>query len=88
MNFHHEQDRYGSAKWATPQDAARAGLYGRGGLFLGYLAGRALRLEGDAPLITIGGAGSGKFRDILAYNICCYPSSTFRLDPKGRKGEK
>ena len=31
---------------------------------------RPLRLPGDAPIITFGGAGSGKLRDVLAYNLC------------------
>ena len=85
MTINPEKDRFGSAKWASPEQVQRAGLYGPRGLFLGFFEGRPLHLESDAPLITIGGAGSGKLRDILAYNICGHSdtASTFRLDPKG-----
>lgn len=65
-----EEFRFGSARWATSGDVARAGLHGTSGPFLGFLGQRTLRLAGDAPLITFGGAGSGKLRDCLAYNLC------------------
>jgi type IV secretion system protein VirD4 len=59
---------------------------------LGYLDQQALRLDGDAPLITIGGAGSGKLRDVLSYNVCgsrlpngawVAPPRTLVNDPRG-----
>jgi type IV secretion system protein VirD4 len=70
MSTFHEEFRFGSARWASPAEVARAGLHGPSGPFLGYLEGRPLRLPGDAPIITFGGAGSGKLRDVLAYNLC------------------
>lgn len=70
MATFHEEFRFGSAHWAAPDDIARARLHGASGPFLGYLGHRALRLAGDAPVITFGGAGSGKLRDCLAYNLC------------------
>lgn len=65
-----EQFRFGSARWARPEEVARAGLHGQSGPFLGYMGDQVLRLPGDAPLITFGGAGSGKLRDVLAFNLC------------------
>lgn len=66
----HEEFRLGSARWALPHEVAKAGLHGQSGPFLGFLGDNPLRLAGDAPLITFGGAGSGKLRDVLAYNLC------------------
>lgn len=65
-----EEARFGSARWALPAEVARAGLHGSSGPFIGFLDDRPLRLAGDAPMITFGGAGSGKLRDCLAYNLC------------------
>lgn len=70
MAAFHEEFRFGSARWALPEEVARAGLHGQSGPFLGYMGERPLRLAGDAPIITFGGAGSGKLRDVLAYNLC------------------
>lgn len=70
MAAFNEEFRYGSAAWANEEDMLRAGLFGSVGPALGYVRGRIVRLNGDAPMITIGGAGSGKLRDLLAYNLC------------------
>jgi type IV secretion system protein VirD4 len=70
MGAFDQEFRFGSARWATPDEVAHSGLHGRSGPFLGYLNNRPLRLSGDAPLITFGGAGSGKLRDELAYILC------------------
>lgn len=69
MNFY-EQHRFGSAAWSSEDQLARAGLYGDSGPMLGYDDTRPLRLDGDAPAIVFGGAGSGKLRDLVAYNVC------------------
>lgn len=70
MSAFHEEFRFGSARWALPEEIARAGLHSPSGPFLGYLNNHPLRLAGDAPITTFGGAGSGKLRDCLAYNLC------------------
>ena len=70
MGAFDEEFRFGSARWAAPDEITRAGLHGSTGPFIGYLDDRKLRLASDAPLITFGGAGSGKLRDCLAYNLC------------------
>ena len=60
-----EQNRFGSAAWADEESIRRAQLFGKAGLQLGYLGDRPLRHDGDAPVLTVGGAGSGKLRDQL-----------------------
>lgn len=62
--------RFGSAAFAAEPNIYRAGLLAPAGPLLGYVNDAALRVNGDAPIITIGGAGSGKLRDVLAYNVC------------------
>ncbi len=70
MASFYEQFRFGSACWAGEADLQRAGLFSQRGPFLGYFGKWTLRIDGDAPIITIGGAGSGKLRDVLAYTVC------------------
>lgn len=84
---YNEQFRYGSAGWSDEHDIRQAGLFEEAGLQLGYLGNRALRLDSDAPSITIGGAGSGKLRDLLAYVVCNSPNAPMLiLDPRGEMG--
>lgn len=70
MDDFNEEFRFGSAGWTSEGATHRAGLFGNAGPMLGYMGQRPLRVDGDAPIITIGGAGSGKLRDLLAYNTC------------------
>lgn len=70
MKHFYEEYRFGSADWATWQDVDEARLFDNPGPMLGYMESEPIMLDGDAPMITIGGAGSGKLRDLLAYNLC------------------
>ena len=82
-----EEYRFGSAAWADETDLRGAGLFKPGGPQIGYWNERPLFLAGDAPMITIGGAGSGKLRDLLAYVVCRSPGQRFlALDPRGELG--
>jgi type IV secretion system protein VirD4 len=91
MGTFHEEFRFGSARWASVDELDGAGLIGQPGLFLGFMDGFPLRLAGDAPLIMFGGAGSGKLRDVLAYNLCGFrvgngwniPRRMLVNDPRG-----
>lgn len=92
MTSFNERYRFGSADWASRGEMARAGLFDRPGPVLGYVGEFPLMLSGDAPMITIGGAGSGKLRDLLAYNLCGMrlpefgwhaPRRMFINDPRG-----
>ncbi|QQG35160.1 MAG: hypothetical protein HYS17_06190 [Micavibrio aeruginosavorus] len=90
--INNEDKRFGSADWATAQDLFRAGMLRAGGPLLGFDGQDALFLDNDAPMITFGGAGSGKLRDLLAYLLCGYlardgrlysPMRMFVNDPRG-----
>ncbi|MBL27244.1 MAG: hypothetical protein CMM50_06820 [Rhodospirillaceae bacterium] len=65
-----EDFRFGSASWAQDTDLRRAGLFGSRGPRIGHWRDNSLRLDGDAPILTVGGAGSGKTRDLLGYVLC------------------
>ncbi|MBL27115.1 MAG: hypothetical protein CMM50_06135 [Rhodospirillaceae bacterium] len=75
--------RFGSAVWGDEASLRRAGLFGRRGPQIGYHGQKPLRLDGDAPMITVGGAGSGKLRDLLGYVLCDSPGlPMLGLDPR------
>lgn len=82
-----EHNRYGSARFATEDEIARAGMFdkGRDGLFVGFLNGRPLYYSGAGGLITTAAARSGKLATVLAYNSCIggYGGASVYLDPKG-----
>jgi len=82
-----EEHRFGSAGFADEADIRAGGLLKPGGPQIGYWHDRPLYLEGDAPLITIGGAGSGKLRDLLSFVVCGSPGQRMvALDPRGELG--
>lgn len=79
-----EEYRFGSAGWADERQMRHAGLFGSDGLPMGFHNGRLLHLPGDAPMITIGGAGSGKLRDIIGHVFGALGQhSMIVLDPRG-----
>ncbi|MEO1042990.1 MAG: type IV secretory system conjugative DNA transfer family protein [Pseudomonadota bacterium] len=83
-NFNPEDDRFGTAGFASGNDVRRADLRDPSGVPVGFKDGSLLKLGGDALLITVGGAGSGKLRDLLSYALCMGPSSPMIvLDPRG-----
>lgn len=51
---------YGSAHWARPWQMWWAGLWKKGGLFLGRSWGHDLYHNDEGHIITVGGAGGGK----------------------------
>ena len=82
-----EEYRYGSASWAEERDLRPAGLFVPKGPQIGFWNNTPPYLNGDAPMITIGGAGSGKLRDLLAYVVCGSPGlRAVILDPRGELG--
>ncbi|ODR95216.1 hypothetical protein AUC70_05825 [Methyloceanibacter stevinii] len=79
-----EHFRFGSAGWADGWDLRHAGLYRRKGPQIGFFGRQPLFLDSDAPMLTIGGAGSGKLRDLLGYVVCNTPGQRMIvLDPRG-----
>lgn len=81
---HNEQYRFGSAGWADEYQLRAAGLFDERGLPIGFIGKRRLWLEGDAPLITFGGAGTGKLTTVLGHVLCAVKDrSMIVLDPRG-----
>lgn len=88
LALHNEHFRFGSAKFANSFDLRRAGLFRQSptALFIGFYQGKPLWYDGAGGLLLVGGARSGKLRDILAYNICSgiySGGSMLILDMKG-----
>lgn len=82
-----EDFRFGSAAWANDDEIRRAGLFAPAGPYLGFRENNHLRLAGDGPLISFGGAGTGKLTTLLSYNICSTPGMRMLiLDPRGELG--
>ena len=79
-----EEFRFGSAGWADEAQMRAAGLFEERGLPIGFHHRRKLWLEGDAPLITFGGAGTGKLTTVLGHVLCSVKRrSMIVLDPRG-----
>ena len=84
MIFDNEAKRFGSAAWASERDISNAGLLGPAGLRIGFFGNKPMRLETDAPKLTIAGAGAGKMRDLLSMVVAgAAGSRNFILDPRG-----
>jgi type IV secretion system protein VirD4 len=84
---HNETYRFGSAAWANKTQIAAAGLLTPKGPQIGFFDNLPLYLDSDAPMICIGGAGSGKLRDMLAYILCGSSlAHLFVLDLRGELG--
>lgn len=83
---------FGDAHFATRAEMERADLLGPKGIRLGYYRspgqhekwGRVIRYAGDAGLILISPARSGKTRDVLAGALLEYEQSAIVIDPKGQ----
>lgn len=79
-----EQYRFGSAGWADECQMRDCGLFAGRGLPIGFVGRRRLHLEGDAPLITFGGAGTGKLTTVIGHVLCTVKDrSMIVLDPRG-----
>ena len=82
-----EHARHGSARYATEDEVARAGMLRKGpdSLFVGFVNGHPLYYSGAGGLITTAAARSGKLATVLAYNSCIkgYGGASVYLDPKG-----
>lgn len=84
MSNFNEENRFGSARWAQEHELRSAGMFKAAGPQIGYYGRRPIFIEGDAPMITFGGAGSGKMRDLLCYVLCNSKGQRMVvLDPRG-----
>ncbi|MDH5721907.1 MAG: type IV secretory system conjugative DNA transfer family protein [Alphaproteobacteria bacterium] len=82
-----ENNRFGSASFASEQDVRKAGMFDQhsNSLLIGFYGHRPVWYSGMGGLLLVAGARGGKLRDVLAYNICrgiCL-SSMVILDMKG-----
>jgi type IV secretion system protein VirD4 len=74
---------YGSARWATEREVARAGLRRDAGVFLGRLHGRYLRHDGPEHVMAFAPTRSGKGVGLVVPTLLSWPGSTVVHDIKG-----
>jgi type IV secretion system protein VirD4 len=74
---------YGSARWASQRDIARAGLLDDVGAFLGSLEGRYLRHDGPEHVMAFAPTRSGKGVGLVVPTLLGWTGSTVVHDIKG-----
>ena len=74
---------YGSARWATHKDIAKAGLLGRRGVALGRMGDRYLRHDGPEHVMAFAPTRSGKGVGLVVPTLLSWPGSAVIHDIKG-----
>ena len=78
---------YGSGRFASPGEVARAGLFRQtpDSVMIGFLRGRPIYYDGMGGILTVAGARSGKLTDQIGYNVVpgICDQTLLILDPKG-----
>ena len=74
---------YGSARWATEKEIARAGLFGDAGVFLGRLHGSYLRHDGPEHVMVFAPTRSGKGVGLVIPTLLGWTGSAVIHDIKG-----
>lgn len=74
---------YGSARWATPADVARAGLLADKGVFVGQLDGCYLRHNGPEHVLAFAPTRSGKGVGLVVPTLLGWTGSAIVHDIKG-----
>src|SRR5450631_3361804 len=74
---------YGSARWASKDEVADAGLLQPTGVFLGRLGDRYLRHDGPEHVIAFAPTRSGKGVGLVVPTLLTWPSSAVIHDIKG-----
>jgi type IV secretion system protein VirD4 len=77
---------HGSARFATDEEIAAAGLTGNGGVYIGQypeLTDEGLWYNGDGHLLTVASSGSGKGVSAIIPNLLTWQGSVICNDPKG-----
>jgi type IV secretion system protein VirD4 len=77
-----DRDLHGSAKFATPADIRRAGLYGNAGIIVGKDGGRFLQFPGQQFVLLAAPTRSGKGVSVVIPNLLNWPDSCVVLDIK------
>lgn len=80
--------RHGSARWATLDDAHRAGLIGQSllsgqGMYGGEFYGHPIYARKRAPINRFGKSQSGKLASLLGYTAILHPGRNIFSDPRG-----
>lgn len=79
----HGEYPFGSSQWSDAASMESAGLFGPEGIPIGYHEDRALKLASDAPMLTCGGAGSGKTVNLITALCQSTAQPLWVLDPRG-----
>jgi type IV secretion system protein VirD4 len=74
---------YGSARWASETEIARAGLFGDSGLFLGRFGGAYLRHDGPDHVMLFAPTRSGKGVGLVVPTLLSWTGSAVIHDIKG-----
>ena len=74
---------YGSARWATAKEVARAGLTGSAGVFLGRFGNHYLRHDGPEHVLAFAPTRSGKGVGLVVPTLLSWPHSAVVHDIKG-----
>lgn len=78
---------YGSARWATDKEIARAGLFGDAGVFLGRLQCAYLRHDGTEHVMAFAPTRSGKGVGLVVPTLLSWTGSAVIHDIKGENWE-
>jgi type IV secretion system protein VirD4 len=78
---------YGSARWATRNDVAAAGLFGNTGVALGRIGRRYLRHDGPEHVMAFAPTRSGKGVGLVVPTLLSWTGSTVVHDIKGENWE-
>ncbi|HEX2811096.1 MAG TPA: conjugal transfer protein TraG [Sphingopyxis sp.] len=74
---------YGSARWATPREIDKAGLFQDAGVFLGRQRGRYLRHDGPEHVMAFAPTRSGKGVGLVIPTLLSWTGSAVIHDIKG-----
>jgi type IV secretion system protein VirD4 len=73
---------YGSARWATPREVAKAGMLGDRGVILGQYGYRYLRDDSEAHILLVAPTRAGKGVGVIIPTLLTWPESVLVTDPK------
>ena len=80
-------ETFGSARWAEPDEIARAGLLAGAGVILGRLGARYLRHDGPEHVLCFAPTRSGKGVGLVVPTLLTWPGSVIVHDIKGENWE-